>query len=115
MREWNVGHGFYSAPESQATKEKEKPNWLLQLEEFIRSHFGPMKDPAAVASDRSGDVAIVLMRLAKPVPAGEQHVVQFGRSAGDKNFDVVEGERFVLTEANWNTAVCGGRASRCEA
>jgi PAT family beta-lactamase induction signal transducer AmpG len=37
-----------------------------------------------------------------PVPPGEEQVVQFGRTAGDSNFEVVEGDRFVVTEANWD-------------
>lgn len=99
VRDWNVKHGFYPAPEAQA--KKEKPNWLLQLEAAIRQRFGPTKDSAGQTSDRAGDVAVVMMRLAKPVPVGQQQVVQFGRESGDKNFDVIEGERFTLTEANW--------------
>ena len=100
VREWNVEHGFYPAPEVQAKAERSA--WLLQLEDFIRSHFGRTQDTAAQASNRAGDVAVVLMRLSQPVPAGEQQVVQFGRSEGDNNFEVVEGERFTLTDANWN-------------
>jgi MFS transporter, PAT family, beta-lactamase induction signal transducer AmpG len=101
VHEWNVKNGFYRAPESQAANKKETPRWQLQLEEFIRSRFGPTVDAVPQASDRAGDVAVVMMRLAQPVPAGEQQVVQFGRTAGDSNFDVVEGDRFELNEANW--------------
>jgi MFS transporter, PAT family, beta-lactamase induction signal transducer AmpG len=101
VRAWNVGHGFYSAAESPATKANAKRPWVVQLEEFIRRRFGPTKEHVTAGNDRAGDVAIVLMRLAGPVPVGEQQVVQFGRSAGDNNFDVVEGDRFELTEANW--------------
>jgi PAT family beta-lactamase induction signal transducer AmpG len=42
-----------------------------------------------------------MMRLARPVLPGKQQVVQFGRASGDSSFQVVEGERFVLTESNW--------------
>ncbi len=99
VRQWNVDHGFYPAP--PAPPKQEKTSWLPQLEDFIRRRFGPPKDAVVQASDRSGDVAVVMMRLAQPVGAGEQQVVQFGREGGDSNFDVVEGDRFVLTEANW--------------
>ena len=101
MLEWNVKNGFYQAPETQAKHQRETPRWQQQLEEFIRSRFGPTVDAAPQASDRAGDVAVVMMRLAQPVPPGEQQVVQFGRTAGDSNFDVVEGDRFELNEANW--------------
>ncbi len=33
---------------------------------------------------------------------GEQQIVQFGRSGGNANFDVIEGERFVVNETNSN-------------
>jgi PAT family beta-lactamase induction signal transducer AmpG len=101
VRKWNVDHDFYPAP-AAAQANKDKSTWLLRMEDFIRSRFGPTKDAAAQASNRAGDVAVVLMRLSKPVPPGEQQIVQFGRLSGDSNFDVIEGERFALTEANWN-------------
>jgi PAT family beta-lactamase induction signal transducer AmpG len=100
VRRWNVEHGFYSLPEKEAAA-GEKPGWQARLEELIRRWFGPAKAEAAQTTSRVGDVAIVLMRLAKPAPSGEEQVVQFGRVGGDKSFDTVEGERFVVTESNW--------------
>jgi MFS transporter, PAT family, beta-lactamase induction signal transducer AmpG len=101
VRKWNVEHSFYAAPESAAQKDKTKAKWVLRLENFLRRHFGANRDAAAQTSDRTGDVAVVIMRLTQPVPPGEQQVVQFGRAAGDSNFDVVEGERFTVVSANW--------------
>ena len=66
-----------------------------------RHWFGP-KSLRSKTGDRAGDVAVVRMRVAQPVPPGEQQVVQFGQVAGDASFSAVEGERFVVTEANWN-------------
>jgi MFS transporter, PAT family, beta-lactamase induction signal transducer AmpG len=99
VREWNIERGFCEGSEKQAAKSK--PNWLLRLEDAIRRWFGPSKAPVAT-TNRAGDVAVIQMRMARAVPPGEQQVVQFGRSAGDTNFQVIEGERFVVTEANWN-------------
>jgi MFS transporter, PAT family, beta-lactamase induction signal transducer AmpG len=107
-RQWNVSQGFYSAPKSagnnatEPAPDGEPPGWRLALENLVRDRFGESKTTAERATDRAGDIAIILTRLAQPVPAGEQQVVQFGRSAGDASFQVVEGERFVLTEKNWN-------------
>ncbi len=78
------------------------PIWLDVLEAIIRDRFGPTESQPVENTHRVGDVAVVMMRLAKPVPPGEQQVVQFGRSSGDASFQVVEGERFVLTTENWN-------------
>jgi MFS transporter, PAT family, beta-lactamase induction signal transducer AmpG len=97
VRKWNVDHGFYKAPEEAA--KKQKWGWVLRLEEFIREKFGPEKKEAI---DRVGDVAIVQMRMAQAVPPGQQQVVQFGRVEVRSDFDAVEGDRFVVTEANWN-------------
>ena len=95
--------------------EKTAPAGESTLEDFIRRWFGPSGTRRQQASDRAGDVAVVMMRLAKPVPPGEQQVVQFGRVGGDASFQVVEGERFVVDRSELERAVRGGRASRCEA
>ncbi len=105
---WNIEHGFYERPPDQkagdnaTTAKNSQAGWRRAMEDFIRRWFGPTKPAAVQPSERAGDVAIVWMRIAKPVPPGEQQVVQFGRTAGDTSFDTVEGERFVVTEANWN-------------
>ena len=103
VRKWNVDHGYYAAPEATKSQgEKDSPGWLTRLEAWIRTNFGPQQSTAAAASDQVGDLAIVYMRLAEPVPAGEEQVVQFGLAGGDASFKVVEGERFVVTEKNWS-------------
>ena len=102
-------------PQKMAQSKQRQTTWVLKLEDFIRRRFGPTKDAVAQASDRVGDVAVVLMRLSKPVPAGEQQVVQFGRLGGDNNFDVVEGERFVADRSELEQAVRRRRASGCQA
>jgi len=104
VRNWNVEHGFYAAPEKVAeTKDGEPPGWRVTLENFIRSKFGPRRATESASVDRAGDLATVSMRLTRPVPPSEQNVVQFGRARGDASFQIVEGERFVLTEDNWDT------------
>jgi MFS transporter, PAT family, beta-lactamase induction signal transducer AmpG len=102
VREWNVRHGFYAMPETAAQKTAAKSVWQQQMEAWIRSNFGAARDRTPLAQDRVGDIAIIMLRLAKPVANGEQQIVQFGRTAGDSNFDVVEGERFVVNDANSN-------------
>jgi PAT family beta-lactamase induction signal transducer AmpG len=104
VHKWNVSHGFYEDPPEQ---QKNAPpgaaiGWRVALENQIRTWFGPKARSTGAASDRAGDVAVVLMRVAKPVPPGESQVVQFGQVAGDTSFSVGEGERFVVTDENWN-------------
>jgi PAT family beta-lactamase induction signal transducer AmpG len=105
VRAWNVDHGFYGnasdADEPEAVFQA-SAGWRQKLEDFIRRRFGPAeRGAAAAAGDRAGDVAIVVLRLARPVPAGEQQIVQFGLSDGDPSLQVIEGERFVVTDRNW--------------
>lgn len=101
VRRWNVERGFYAAPEEVAAEEDgQVPGWRAALESFIRRWFGASRR-ADEATDGVGDLAVVAMRMAKEVPAGEQSVAQFERVRGDKSFKVVEGERFVVTAENW--------------
>src|SRR5882757_8788503 len=104
VHQWNVSHGFYEqSPElKKDASPSAKIGWRVSLEDLIRSWFGPKVRSTGPASDRAGDVAVVLMRMAEPVPPGESQVVQFGQVAGDTSFSVAEGERFVVTEGNWN-------------
>ena len=97
-RKWNTEHGFYRV--ETAAEKKDKSPWVVALEGWITSRFG--RDASETKKlERAGDAAVVLMRLSKPVPPGEQQVVQFGLASGDASFKLVEGERFVLTAENW--------------
>jgi MFS transporter, PAT family, beta-lactamase induction signal transducer AmpG len=101
VRVWNVDHGFYAAPEKEAAAEKADWAWKRSLEDGIRRNFGPQRTEADMP-ELAGDVAIIYFRMANEVPAGQQQVVQFGWASGDQSFKVLEGERFVVTGANWS-------------
>lgn len=102
VRAWNVEHNFYKAPSTVAEKDAKRAAWLIVLEDSIRRRFGRPETARPETGDRAGDVVAVLLRLTAPVPAGQQQVVQFGRRGGDASFEVVEGERFVVTDENWD-------------
>jgi PAT family beta-lactamase induction signal transducer AmpG len=105
VHKWNIEQGFYAEPPEQknaTSSDETNQGWRVALESLIRKWFGPKTPVPAAATDRTGDVAVVLMRLARPVPPGAQQVVQFGLAGGDKSFSAMEGERFVVTAANWN-------------
>jgi MFS transporter, PAT family, beta-lactamase induction signal transducer AmpG len=99
-RDWNIEHNFYEAEKDENADGDTDPGWLATLEEAIRNWFGP--DEAAKTDDRSGDLAVVWMRLANPIPPGESQIIQFGHAKGDLSFKVAEGERFTVTDANWS-------------
>ncbi len=70
VRQWNVSHGFYSAPESAETKAASKPEWQRNFEAWIRDHFGQAKVADAGYVNRVGDFAIVMLRLAQACANG---------------------------------------------
>lgn len=103
-RDWNVEHGFYKQVQTSADPDKDSqaaPSWRTALEETIRRWFGPTRRSEFVEDDRAGDLAIVWMQLSRPVASGEQQIVQFGLARGDASFQLVEGERFTITDKNW--------------
>ena len=102
VRQWNVDHGYTPAVETKAEVDAKSPGWVVRLENWIRGTFGPREAKPAAGAELAGDLAIVYMRLAEPVPAGEEQVVQFGLSSGDPSFKVIEGERFTVNEKNWS-------------
>jgi MFS transporter, PAT family, beta-lactamase induction signal transducer AmpG len=102
VRQWNVDHGYYPAPEATEQVDEEAPGWVTRLETWIRTTFGPRVAKTAGGTDVTGDLAVIYLRLAEPVPAGEEQVVQFGLASGDPSFKVVEGERFAVNDKNWS-------------
>lgn len=44
----------------------------------------------------------VYFTLSRPPEADQEIVITFGRSSGDKNISLKEGDRFVFTQENWN-------------
>jgi PAT family beta-lactamase induction signal transducer AmpG len=101
VRQWNVDHGYYPAPEAKK-KKGESTGWVGALAQWIRGTFGRREATPAGGVELTGDLAIVYLRLAEPVAAGEEQIVQFGLASGDPSFMVVEGERFAVNENNWS-------------
>jgi PAT family beta-lactamase induction signal transducer AmpG len=102
VRAWNTEHKFYAAPETIAVAEKEKSGWRVSLEGTIRNWFGPTVKDSDTPDHRVGDLAVLWMKLSRPILEGEQQIVQFGLDSGDASFSVVEGERFAITTDNWD-------------
>jgi MFS transporter, PAT family, beta-lactamase induction signal transducer AmpG len=108
-RAWNAERGFSGTDAQElATAEDpqgpEGPSWWARnvaepLEGMLRRWFRPEEPPAA--PDRAGNFGVVEYRLTGPPPPGERIVVNVAQAAGDRSVRLVEGERFVFTEANW--------------
>jgi len=101
VRKWNVQHGFYEEEEPIVKQSaRGKAAWVQWWEDLIRRNFAP-KRPAPAAHDVAGDVAVNLFTISGPVALGKPIDVVFERAAGDSSFQVIEGSRFTITEANW--------------
>jgi PAT family beta-lactamase induction signal transducer AmpG len=107
----NLQHGFYAA-EREKPKSGELSWWakyiavpwqqniVIPLEAFLKKHFAAKR---VEARDRNstGNIGIVYFYLSNRPEPGKEIVVNFGRKSGDKSINLVEGERFVFTEENW--------------
>jgi len=108
-RGWNRAQGFYEAPGGATTAGgggAEEPSWwsrvvVVPLESALTNWFGA-EIPPAETDGRVGNIGVVYLTLSGAVPPGEEVVVNFGRSSGDNSIMLVEGERFIFTEANGN-------------
>jgi PAT family beta-lactamase induction signal transducer AmpG len=82
-----------------------KTSWWTQLvsdplKNALKNAWG--KSEEKTLSNDAGNIGLVGIRLSSP-PLGEDHIViNLGRKSGDKNFNLIHGERLVFTELNWN-------------
>jgi MFS transporter, PAT family, beta-lactamase induction signal transducer AmpG len=110
-RQWNVTHGFNTQAQptgSAGGPAESEPSWWNKhvsrnIERFLRSNFGPGEEPE-LDRDFAGNVGIVFFHLTNEPERGEEIVLTFGRVRGDHSISLLEGERFVFTADNWNTA-----------
>ena len=118
VKKWNQEHGFYSVEKPVETKpswwERNVSKWWREnisqpLANSLRKMFP--KD-TATPSAHAGNIGVVYFYLNKPVEQGQSLVVNFGREAdfglsfkpkqGGKSLKLLEGERFVFNEKNWD-------------
>ena len=55
-----------------------------------------------IISDETGNADIISIRLSAPPPEGKNIIVTFGREAGDKSLNLLEGDRRVFSKTDWN-------------
>lgn len=109
-RKWNIEHGFnpVDAPMGNASDQggsEQSPSWWntyvgQPIEGFIRRHFAPRGEPEPDL-DFAGNIGIIFFHLTDE-PPDDEIVLTFGRIRGDHSISLVEGERFVFTNENWN-------------
>jgi PAT family beta-lactamase induction signal transducer AmpG len=107
VKKWNVAHGFEKESPQAGTQphQVKGESWWQRsvsqpLAHYLRQHFGEKKP--VVQKNNAGNVGVIYFRLSQRPPDHKKIVVHFGRVRGDKSISLVEGERFVFTENNWN-------------
>lgn len=103
--EWNIQNG-HGDPEEKTAAEKKEESWWTQnvtrrIEDFLRKNFG--REAVKVSGDYGGNIGVIYFYLNKKPGEGEEVVVNFGRTAGDKSISLTSiGDRMVFTPSNWN-------------
>ncbi len=106
-RKWNIEKGFIlPGKEDERDADEKTPSLWSRLvasnvEGFLRKYFAPETDRSP-GIDEAGNLAFVYFHLSGKPEEGREVVVNVGRSSGDTNIMLVEGERFVFTAENWN-------------
>lgn len=100
----NLANGFIFE-EKSVTKEKKQSWWsenvTKPLGEYIQTHFGQKKS----TDERDklvGNAAIVAIQLNKAPENGKEMILNTSFSDGNKNFSLIEGERFAFNSTNWD-------------
>jgi len=83
------------------------PSWWSQaisgpLKSWLKGIWGKEEVTVKSTGNLVGNIALVGIRLSSPPEPGKNVVLNLGRKSGDKNFNLIHGERLVFTDQNWN-------------
>jgi PAT family beta-lactamase induction signal transducer AmpG len=112
-KQWNREHGFVAVEKSAKKKDSNQSWWKENISgpfgNFLRKTF-PKQTKAKPSV--AGNVGLIYFTLSKEPPADKNIAIHFERkksgreyfgfSAGDRGFNLVEGERLVFNSTNWN-------------
>lgn len=106
--EWNILNGHAAREETLAEARSGESWWTRtvsrNVEHFLRKNFG--QEVRKTTGDFRGNIGVVYFYLNKQPEAGEEIVVNFGRSGGDKSINLLGtpaiGSRVVFNQSNWN-------------
>lgn len=93
--------------------EIEQPDIATNPSRWARTVSGPLKtwlkekwgkdDSNDLSDDKLvGNIALIGLHLSAPPAEGENLVLNLGRKSGDKNFNLIHGERLTFNNQNWN-------------
>lgn len=107
----NLKNGFTAAEKVETKKEtwwqRNVGNWwslrvATPLGASIKHHFGEKKE-TVTEDGRVGNAALVKVQLNKAPEAGKSYVLSTSMTDGNKSIHLVQGERLIFNEKNWNT------------
>ena len=86
-------------------KLEKQPSWWTRLvseplKNWLKKLLG--RDKEKVVSNQEGNLALIGVHLSSVPEPGESIVLNLGRKSGNKNFNLIHGERLVFTDKNWN-------------
>jgi PAT family beta-lactamase induction signal transducer AmpG len=97
----NQSNGFVIKEKDKDKKQKKW--WTIHvsqpLGDWIKTNFGEKRE---VFDDKTGNVALVSVRLSKKPEAGKEIVLNTTQNRGDKSISIVQGERLTFNASNWN-------------
>lgn len=113
---WNRQHGFIAEEKPPEKKPSEKSWWTKSISDplgnFLSTKFPKQSATKAAPTGAAGNVAVFQLSLSQAPAKGKEVAVTFSRKLrgieyvgmgkGDRGFKLVEGERFVFNENNWN-------------
>ncbi len=91
----------------QAITSTASPSWWARnisgpLKERLKKAWGKNDLQSQAVSQMTGNIELIGLRLSSPLETGENVVLNLGRRSGDKNFNIIHGERLVFNDQNWN-------------
>lgn len=106
VRQWTVNQNLQNGfviPEGTKDVKKET-GWFANnvsgpLKEKLQSAFG--REEAVESSLNPGNIGVVGVRLTRAPEEGEEVALNTGIRKGDESIKLIEGERIVVTEQNW--------------
>ncbi len=83
------------------------PSWWTKtisnpLKNHVKRLWGKEETGSAVGNKNVGNIAMVGIRLSGSPQQEENIVLNIGRKSGDKNFNLILGDRLVFNTQNWN-------------
>lgn len=83
------------------------PSWWSKsisgpLKNWLKNAWGKHDEVVQASGNFAGNIGLIGIRVSSRPEPGEAVVLNLGRKSGDKNFNLILGERLVFNDQNWN-------------